>query len=70
MIFPEDAIGFYEGLVGTVCGVIIFSMIWKSRTSSFHALVEENVFKTWNCGRIVCNGNSVIKVHKFLPIML
>lgn len=62
----NDAIKFCESLADVpVWGDVTFGAIWKARTSISHALVEENVFKTWNYGRIVCIGDSVIKVTFF-----
>ncbi|GLA65891.1 hypothetical protein AtubIFM54640_008091 [Aspergillus tubingensis] len=49
----NDAIKFCESLADVpVWGDVTFGAIWKARTSISHALVEENVFKTWNYGRI------------------
>ncbi|KAL2850175.1 hypothetical protein BJY01DRAFT_245640 [Aspergillus pseudoustus] len=67
----EDAMGFCEGLVDMpVWGDVTFGAIWMSRTSFSHALLQENVFKTWNCGRIVCVGDSVVKVFLSLTLYI
>jgi FAD dependent monooxygenase len=51
-----------------VWGDIKFGAVWKARTSFSHALVDEHVFSTWNYGRVVCVGDSVVKVRS-LPIV-
>jgi FAD dependent monooxygenase len=65
----EDAMAYCESLSDVnVWGDIKFGAVWKARTSFSHALVDEHVFSTWNYGRVVCVGDSVVKV-RILPIV-
>ncbi|RAL03305.1 FAD-dependent monooxygenase spyC [Aspergillus ibericus CBS 121593] len=43
---------------------LTFAQVWKTRLVSSMTMLEENVFHTWHCGRVVCIGDSV---HKMTP---
>jgi FAD dependent monooxygenase len=65
----EDAMAYCESMSDVnVWGDIKFGVVWKARTSFSHALVDEHVFSTWSYGRVVCVGDSVVKV-RILPIV-
>lgn len=40
-----------------------FEELWKSRKVFSMTSLEENIFQTWHCGRIVCIGDSMHKVY-------
>jgi FAD dependent monooxygenase len=64
----EDAVAYCQSLSGVnVWGDINFGAVRKARTSFSHALVDEHVFSTWNSGRVVCVGDSVVKVPLSSP---
>ncbi|KAJ0421154.1 hypothetical protein BJY00DRAFT_323394 [Aspergillus carlsbadensis] len=59
----EDALAYCKSLSGVqVWGGITFGAVFQARTSFSHALVDEHVFSTWNAGRVVCLGDSVVKI--------
>jgi hypothetical protein len=40
-----------------------FAQLWQSRQAFSMVHLEENIFETWYCGRIVCIGDSMHKVQ-------
>ncbi|KAL4778878.1 hypothetical protein BJX76DRAFT_352253 [Aspergillus varians] len=57
-----DAVQFCEGLESVqIWEEVRFGAIFETRTSFSTALVEENVFRPWHYGRIVCIGDSINK---------
>ncbi|KAH7028242.1 FAD binding domain-containing protein [Macrophomina phaseolina] len=39
-----------------------FSDVWQRRTTFNASVMEESVFPTWSCGRLVCIGDSIHKM--------
>lgn len=39
-----------------------FAQLWQNREIYGMTALEENIFQTWHCGRIVCIGDSMHKV--------
>jgi hypothetical protein len=39
-----------------------FAQLWQCREAFSMTALEENIFQTWHCGRIVCIGDSMHKV--------
>lgn len=45
-----------------------FSKLWEERVCATMTPLEENVFRTWHFGRIVCLGDAMHKVSLHLPL--
>ncbi|KAJ6118338.1 FAD binding monooxygenase [Penicillium samsonianum] len=62
---PKDAASLCEQLTEMyVWGNIQFAQLWQRQEIYSMAPLEENIFRTWHFGRIVCIGDSM---HKMTP---
>lgn len=60
---PEDAAEQCSKLARLpIHGDVRFDDLWQRRKAVNMAALEENVFQTWSCGRLVCIGDSIHKV--------
>ncbi|KAL5363168.1 hypothetical protein BJX96DRAFT_167256 [Aspergillus floccosus] len=61
----KDAAAWVERLTDKyVWEDIKFQQVWQNRETFAMTALEENVFRNWSCGRIVCIGDSM---HKMTP---
>nr|K2QVI4.2 RecName: Full=FAD-dependent monooxygenase dpmpE; AltName: Full=Diterpenoid pyrone biosynthesis cluster protein E; Flags: Precursor [Macrophomina phaseolina MS6] len=60
---PEDAAEQCSKLARLpIHGDVRFDDLWQRRKAVNMAALEENVFQTWSCGRLVCIGDSIHKM--------